>query len=103
MCHARGLTGSQGVIIPKSNVSNLMLSDEVCQAVEKGEFAIYAIATADEALHLLTGIEPGKADAEGNYPENSINFRVIEKLEELSKLHDDEDEEEETEKDKKDK
>lgn len=94
VCHARGLTGTQGVIIPKSNVSNLMLSDEVCQAVKEGRFAIYAVATADEAIHLLTGIEPGISDKEGNYPEDSINAQVIDKLEALSKLGEEDEEEE---------
>ena len=68
VCNARGLTGTQGVIIPKSNAVNLMLSDEIVEAVQAGMFHVYAISTADEALHLLTGIEPGVADEEGEYP-----------------------------------
>ncbi len=96
VCHARGLTGTQGVLIPKSNVNNLMLNEDVCEAVEQGKFSIYAIATADEALHILTGVEPGVADEQGVYPEGSINALVLEKLEALSKLGDEDDEEEES-------
>ena len=100
VCHARGLTGTQGVIIPKSNVNNLMLNDEVRDAVTQGKFSVYAIDTADEALHILTGVEPGVADAEGVYPEGSINAMVIDKLEALSKLGEDDEEEESEDSDK---
>lgn len=93
VCNARGLTGTQGVIIPKSNAVNLMLSDEIVDAVQKGMFHVYAISTADEALHLLTGIEPGIADEEGEYPEGSVSARVIERLEEISKLGEEEEDE----------
>ena len=93
VCHARGLTGSQGVIIPKSNANNLMLSDDVLDAVSAGQFSIYTIATADEALALLTGVEAGVVNAEGEYPEGTINARVIQKLEEISKLGEEEDDE----------
>lgn len=96
ICQARGLTGTQGVIIPKSNVNHLMLSDEVCQAVEASQFFIYAVSSADEALHLLTGIEAGKKNEAGDYPEGSLNYQVIAKLEELAKLNEDEDVEEAT-------
>ena len=100
VCSARGLTGTQGVIIPKSNVINLMLSDEVIEAVEAGKFYVYAIENADEALHLLTGIEPGVQDAEGNYPEGTLSNMVLNRLEEISKLGHEDDEESEDESDK---
>ena len=92
VCNARGLTGSQGVIIPKSNANNLMLNDDILDAVKEGKFHIYAIATADEALHLLTGLEPGIADEEGEYPESSLSARVIERLEEIANLGEEEEE-----------
>jgi predicted ATP-dependent protease len=95
VCHARGLTGTQGVIIPKSNTINLMLSDEIVEAVKAGKFHVYAISTADEALHLLTGIEPGQVNEEGDYPEGTLSARVIQRLEEISKLGEEEDEDEE--------
>ena len=99
VCNARGLTGKQGVIIPKSNANNLMLNDEIIEAVEAGLFHVYPIATADEALHLLTGIEPGVANEEGEYPENSLSAKVILRLEEISKLGEEEDDEEEDDED----
>ena len=90
VCHARGLTGTQGVIIPKSNVINLMLNDDVIEAVEAGQFHIYAVEKADEALHLLTGLEPGELDANGKYPEGTISARILKRLEEISKLGEEE-------------
>ncbi|MCC4274636.1 Lon protease family protein [Marinomonas communis] len=90
VCHARGLTGSQGVIIPKSNVINLMLSDEVIEAVKADQFHIYAVEKADEALHLLTGLEPGELDSNGKYPEGTISARILKRLEEISKLGEEE-------------
>ncbi|MBM6550284.1 Lon protease family protein [Marinomonas ostreistagni] len=92
VCNARGLTGTQGVIIPKSNLINLMLNDEVIEAVEKGQFHIYAVEYADEALHLLTGVEPGELDDKGVYPEASLSGRILKRLEEISKLGEEEDE-----------
>ena len=103
VCNARGLTGKQGVIIPKSNANNLMLNDEIIAAVAAGMFHVYPIATADEALHLLTGIEPGVANEEGEYPEGSLSAKVILRLEEISKLGEEEDEEDEEENSDKDK
>lgn len=101
VCHARGLTGSQGVIIPKSNSCNLMLSDEVLEAVANKQFHIYTVSTADEALHLLTGIEPGVTDDSGDFPENSLNAMVISRLEEMYKMgHEDQEEESDSEKEK---
>ncbi|WP_417553179.1 Lon protease family protein [Marinomonas fungiae] len=98
VCNARGLTGTQGVIIPKSNVINLMLNDEVIAAVEAGKFHVYAVEKADEALHLLTGIEPGVADKDGNYPDGTLSARILKRLEEISKLGEDEDEQEDKDK-----
>ncbi len=85
ICSARGLTGNQGVIIPQSNVKNLMLKDEVVEAVEKEKFFIYPVSFVDEALDILTGIEAGVADAKGNYPIGSINQKVMKTLEKFSK------------------
>ena len=76
----RGLTGTQGVIIPKSNVPHLMLNDEVLEAVKDGLFCIYAIDTIDDGLELLTGLPAGKEDEDGNYPLGSINRKVQTKL-----------------------
>nr|WP_249217875.1 Lon protease family protein [Pantoea dispersa] len=56
ICQSRELTGKQGVILPASNVRHLSLSDDVVEAVQQGQFHIWAIERVDEALPLLTGI-----------------------------------------------
>jgi lon-related putative ATP-dependent protease len=76
VCKARGLTGSQGVIIPKDNVKHLMLREDVAQMAEDGQFAVYAVTHIDEAIALLTGIEAGERDAEGVFPEGTANRAV---------------------------
>ena len=81
VCKARGLTGEQGVLIPASNVRHLMLRADVVEACSKGDFAIYAVETIDQGLEILTGIAAGEADAEGAYPEGSINRLVADRLE----------------------
>ena len=86
ICNLRGLTGRQGVIIPGSNVVNLMLKKEVLEAVENNQFTIYSIEHVDDALSLLMGMEAGKIDAQGQYPENTINYRIQKNLENYSSL-----------------
>jgi len=84
VCKDRGLTGEQGVIIPTSNVQHLMLRHDVVEAVEAGQFHIYSMRTVDEAIELLAGIPAGERDAEGNFPEGSINQLVEARLVELA-------------------
>ncbi len=79
-CKMRGLTGSQGVIIPASNVRNLMLRDEVVAAVAEGQFHIWPVERIDEAIHLMTGMEPGQPDDTGSYTQGSFNEIVMQKL-----------------------
>lgn len=83
-CKGKGLTGTQGVIIPKKNVVDLMLRKDVVEAVRRGKFHLYAIETIDEGIELLTGIAAGKRDARGNFPPESIHGRVERRLQELS-------------------
>jgi lon-related putative ATP-dependent protease len=83
-CKALGLTGTQGVIIPQSNVPNLMLDEEVAEAARQGKFHIYPIATADEGLELLTGLAVGAEDGYGVYPEGTVNGKVMRRLERLA-------------------
>jgi len=94
LCKARGLNGEHAVIIPVANKRNLMLKQEVIDAVTEGLFAVYAVANVDETLELLTGHAAGIADNEGNYPENTINFLAISRLKEISELATEEDKEE---------
>ncbi len=92
LCKGRGLTGEQGCIIPQANIRNLMLKQEIIDAVANNEFAIYAVANVNEALELLTGESVGKKDNNGEYPEDSLNFKAISRLKEISDLGHDKDE-----------
>jgi lon-related putative ATP-dependent protease len=80
LCRAQGLTGSQGVLIPAPNQRNLMLRDDVVQAVRAGQFHIWTAAAVDEALQLLTGREPGEPDPSGVYPEGALHRAVADRL-----------------------
>ena len=80
LCQARGLTGEQGVLIPASNVKHLMLRRDVVEAVEAGKFHVYPVETIDQGIALLTGLEAGERDLEGNFPEGSVNHRVEDRL-----------------------
>ena len=84
-CRHKGLTGSQGVMIPKSNLRDLMLRKDVVEAVREGRFRIYAVGTIDEGIEILTGKPAGTQQADGSYPEGTINFLVERKLTELAK------------------
>lgn len=85
VCKLKGLTGEQGVMIPKQNVKNLMLKEEVIDAVREGKFRIYSIGHVDEGIEILTGIPAGNCDCDGNYPEDTIYNKVSEKLEGIYK------------------
>lgn len=84
ICQARGLTGDQGVLIPKANVKHLMLNQDVIDAVAEGKFHVYPIETIAQGIEVLTGIEAGEKDKEGRYPEGSINQMVVTRLEEMA-------------------
>ena len=86
ICKMRGLNGTHGVIIPKQNVHNLNLSDEVIEAVKNGDFHIYAISTIEEGIELLTGVPAGKKDANGHFPAGSINYLAYEKLKKYAQV-----------------
>ncbi|MCF8113418.1 MAG: AAA family ATPase [Desulfotignum sp.] len=80
VCAARGLTGDQGVMIPASNVNNLMLKKAVVDAVEQGRFHIYQISTIEQGIEVLTGIPAGRADADFVFPKNTVFGAVQAKL-----------------------
>jgi lon-related putative ATP-dependent protease len=86
VCKTRGLTGDQGVLIPATNVRHLMLRDDVVEACAQGKFHLYPVTTIDEGIALLTGMPSGERDAEGRFPEDSINRRVEERLAVLAEL-----------------
>ncbi len=84
VCKARGLAGDQGVLIPASNVRNLMLREDVVEAVRQGQFHIYPVRTIDEGIALLTDAAAGEAGPDGAYPEGTVNFLVQRRLKELA-------------------
>jgi predicted ATP-dependent protease len=84
ICAARGLTGDQGVLIPASNVKNLMLRADVRTAVSEGQFHVYAVSHVDEGIELLTGVPAGEADEDGKYPEDTINHMIVQRLETMA-------------------
>jgi predicted ATP-dependent protease len=86
ICVARGLSGAQGVLIPEANVKHLMLRGDVVAAARAGQFHIHAIAHVDQAMTLLTGVPAGEAGAGGQYPADSINRRVAQRVAELGAL-----------------
>ena len=80
LCKKRGLTGTQGVIIPVTNVKDLVLKDEVVDAVKKGDFHIYAISKLEEGIELLMGMPAGKRNKNGKYPSDTVHGKVMKKL-----------------------
>jgi len=86
LCHQRGLSGEQGVLIPRANVQHLMLRDDVVDAVAQGRFQVHAVEDVDEALSLLTGVPAGAPNAKGEVPAGTLNHLVAARLMELSLL-----------------
>lgn len=84
-CKVRGLTGKQGVIIPHINLKHLMLKDEVIDSVRKGMFHVWAVKTIDEGIEILTGVPAGARDKKGDYPKDTVNYLVMQKLDRLTK------------------
>jgi lon-related putative ATP-dependent protease len=84
ICHAKGLSGEQGVLIPASNIQHLMLREDVINAVDAGKFHIHAVKTIDEGIEILTGVSAGVPDENGVYPENSVNGKVHQRLKEFA-------------------
>ena len=82
LCRERGLTGSQGVIIPKQNIKDLCLKDDVINAVSENTFHIYAISHADEGIEILTGVKAGKKNQRGKFPADTVHGLVMKKLKE---------------------
>ncbi|MFW5967922.1 MAG: Lon protease family protein [Persicimonas sp.] len=86
VCKRRGMTGDQGVIVPRSNVRHLMVREEVVEAVREGEFSVFAVDHVDQAMHLLTGQEPGEADEKGDFSEGTLNGRVQRTLTDFAEI-----------------
>jgi lon-related putative ATP-dependent protease len=84
VCKARGLTGSQGVMVPRDNLKNLVLKQEVIEAVREGRFHIYAVSTIDEGIEVLTGAPAGQRQENGAYPEGTVHYLVEKRLLEMA-------------------
>ncbi|MCW9011187.1 Lon protease family protein, partial [Marinobacter sp.] len=80
VCGQDGGVNSQGALLPASNVEHLMLNESVREAVQDGRFSIYPVTHIDQAIELLTGLEPGQPDADGVFPKGSFNRRVADRL-----------------------
>lgn len=88
-CRIKGLTGKQGVIIPRGNVRHLMLKEEVVEAVRQGQFHVYAVETVDQGIELLTGVPAGTRGPDGAFAAGTVNARVDARLRKLAQdLHD---------------
>ncbi len=85
VCKAKGLTGKQGVMIPRTNIGDLALAQEVIDSVKDGSFSVWAVESVDQGIEIVTGIPAGEKDAEGLYPEGTVNFLVDKRLEDLAK------------------
>ena len=95
LCAARGLTGTQGVMIPAANVQHLMVRHDVIDAVRAGKFAIYAVSTINEGIEVLTGMVAGEPNKVGAYPRKSFNRMVTDRLQALAEARKKGDESEE--------
>ncbi len=84
VCKLGKLDGKHGVIIPRRNIINLMLKNEVIDAVIKGKFSIFAIDNVEDGIKVLTGMAPGKLQRNGTYPKGTFNFLVDRRLRELA-------------------
>jgi lon-related putative ATP-dependent protease len=80
VCKTKGLTGQQGVMIPESNIQNLMLKEEIVDAARAGRFHIYAIKTIDEGIEVLTGTKAGERQQDGTFEGKTVNYKVNKQL-----------------------
>jgi lon-related putative ATP-dependent protease len=84
VCKAKSLTGKQGVMIPESNVQNLMLKEEIVDAVKEGKFHIFSVKTIDEGMEVLTGVKAGERKKDGAFDEETVNYRVDKRLKQMA-------------------
>lgn len=88
LCAARGLTGEQGVIIPSANAVNLILDDDVVNAVKAGQFHIHCVKHADQAMEIVLQRPAGEVNQDGTFPDNTINGDIIKRLRAIAELSD---------------
>jgi len=80
VCKAKGLTGTQGVIIPETNIPDLMLREDIVEAIKEKKFHLYSVKTIDQGIEILTGRKAGKKLENGKFEKNSVNNLVNQKL-----------------------
>ncbi len=85
VCRTKGLNGEQGVLIPQQNLKNLMLREEVIDAIKQGRFHVYSAKTIDEGIEILTGVAAGERRKDGTYPKGTINCLVDKRLEHMAR------------------
>ncbi|MDA1349911.1 MAG: AAA family ATPase, partial [Chloroflexi bacterium] len=85
VCKAVGLTGRQGVMIPRDNLRNLVLREDVVEAAREGKFHIYGVSTIDEGIEVLTGVPAGTPQGDGEYPEGTVHRLVVSRLKEMAR------------------
>ncbi|MFW6361544.1 MAG: Lon protease family protein [Spirochaetota bacterium] len=88
ICKAVGLTGDQGVLIPRQNVKNLMLREDVAQAIDQGRFHIYPVQSVAEGMEILTDRPFGQRQTDGSFPEGTLNHAVEQTLEQYAQAWD---------------
>lgn len=86
VCRSKGLTGTQGVLIPHQNVSDLMLDMEVVDAVRQGKFHVYPVETIDQGIEILTGVPAGQPGSDGRFPDGTVNALADDKLREFASI-----------------
>jgi len=84
LCRARGLTGVQGVMLPRTNLEHLVLREDVARAIAEGKFHLYAVATVAQGIEVLTGVPAGERDSSGRFPAASVFGRVERRVIEIA-------------------
>jgi predicted ATP-dependent protease len=84
VCKSQGLTGHQGVMIPRTNERNLMLNDEVMEAVAAGQFHVWSVETIEQGIEILTGMKAGERSKHGSFPKKTIFHLVDKRLSEMA-------------------
>jgi predicted ATP-dependent protease len=84
VCKAKGFNGKQGVVIPESNVENLMLKEELVEDIKEGRFQIWPVKDIDDGIEVLTGVKAGERKPDGSYDEGTINYLVQRQLIEMA-------------------
>ncbi len=84
-CKSKGIDKDIGIVLPKTNIDDLVLEDNIVEAVRKGDFKLYAVDNLDQAIEIMTGLKAGEMNSRGKYPRGTFHYRVQKALENLSK------------------